>query len=193
MSKMWTRWTESLTLQAQHQLQGSATVASAGKPEINSGYQTFRDRLSPVAQEALVDQGDDIEPEWPDERQPAYCLVACPDGAAPTMRTFFTPEELTDALKKMDGEDIYAFPFLGIPLPFTESPARLLFLPDNTAVAINAEGRVAISNADEEDEVVLQDNCFMGPPELILKTTREADLEVQDESEEPVDDDFNES
>ena len=156
---------------------------------MDSGYQIFHDRLSASARGALEDQGGD-KSDWPDERQPAYCLVICPDGSTPTVQTFYTSDELADFLKNVDGDDTYVFPFLGIPLPFTEAPTRVLFLPDNTAVPINAEGRVAIAHAGDADGVVIQDDYFMGAPELILKSARDEDLALQEDPPESVEDDF---
>lgn len=162
---------------------------SAGETETNSDYQKFRNRLSPAARKACEDQSiDDDESDWPDEREPAYCLVICPDGEVPTLQTFHTPEELAERMRHYSDSDVYAFPFIGIPLPFTEAPARVMFLPDDTAVAVNAEGSVAVAAADDSvKDVILQDDWFLGAPELHLVTARAAEKPAEEADEESED------
>jgi hypothetical protein len=160
--------------------------------EADSDYQTYLKSLSPDAQATLIDQVEfDDDDDWPEERKPAFCMVVCLDGEVPTLETFHTAEELAERMQGLVSEDAYVFPFLGIPLPFTEAPTRVLFLPDDTAVAINAEGRAAIdAAADHAEDILLQEDYFLGPPELrvILSRTepeKTAEEPSADTSEEP--------
>jgi hypothetical protein len=183
MTEMFQNWANKMPPRTRDQLLGSATVTSAGEPENDSDYQTYLDGLSPAAQAAIADLDDDDEYDaWPEERKPAFCIVVCPDGEIPQLHTCHSAEEVAERMKALLDDDAYAFPFLGIPLPFTEAPSRVLFLPDDTAVPINAEGRAAIDAAeDHAEDIILQDDFYVGPPELKLITAR---TEVVEEPEE---------
>jgi hypothetical protein len=60
----------------------------------------------------------------------ALCLVVCPDGEYPRLEVFSAIEGLTERMRELEGEDVTAFPFYGVPLPFTRGPHRFVYLPN---------------------------------------------------------------
>lgn len=162
------QWLNGVSPQARHQVKGSAELVV--EQEDHSAFHQFRDELDPVAQQAARDEAD-TKTVWPQGRKPKFCLAMQKDGEWQTLKIFGDLDTLVARLRELEGTDTGAIPFLGIPLPVTKGPDRLLMLPDNTAVRIRDGKKI-----DEiQDEVVLQDDWFFGPPELAIVTSRPDD------------------
>jgi hypothetical protein len=69
-------------------------------------------------------------PRHPVVDKPEWCLVLSPDGDYPTLEIFPNVETLTKRMRVLEDQDVYAFPFFGIPIPFTAGPNRFLQLPN---------------------------------------------------------------
>jgi hypothetical protein len=60
---------------------------------------------------------------------PEFCLVVAHDGDWPTLDIFSDVESLARRIRSLEGQQVNAFPFFGIPVPFTRGPDRFLQLP----------------------------------------------------------------
>jgi len=162
------QWLSSVSPSARHQLKGTAELVV--EPEDRSAFRQFHDDLDPAAQQAARDEAA-TKSEWPQGRKPKYCLALQKDGEWLALKIFPDLDTMVARLKELEGTDTVAIPFLGIPLPLTKGPERLVMLPDNSAVRAR-DGKVI---EEIHDEVTLQDDWFLGPPELSIVTSRPDD------------------
>jgi len=97
-----------------------------------------------------------------------FCLVESPEGDYPRIRLFNDAIGLAKRLASLEGQEIAAWPFYGLPMSFTKGPIRHLLLPDGTALTIPAlkgqEPEVVTTPTDVSD---MQEDGFLGPPELV--------------------------
>ena len=163
--------------------------------ESADGYHQFRKELSPAAREWLDAQVDTVlRPEDEIDASVArYCVVEGPDGGWPTARLFKTPEALARRISQLDGTDMVIWCFFGIPIHLTRGPQRYLLLPggqDAIMIPLIEGGPCKIVPADLLENLELQDDGFLGPPELANTEMIEAKLEpAKAEEEEEEDDD----
>ena len=135
-------------------------------------YHAFRKTLTGLATGQLDDiAGPDEADEAvePNEKLARYCLIECPDGDWSMVRMFKTPDGLARRIGQLEGEDMVVWAMFGIPLRITKGPQRYLLLPDGmTALTIPVVvgGPVKEVEADLLDQLELQDDGYLGPPEL---------------------------
>lgn len=140
--------------------------------EETDNYRAFRNTLSAHASGQLEEMAvvpADEEVIEPDEKLVRYCLVECPDGDWSMVRMFKQPEGLARRIGQLEGEDMVVWAMYGIPLRITKGPQRYLMLPDGqTALTIPVieGGPVKQVDADLLDSLELQDDGYIGPPEL---------------------------
>lgn len=164
------QWLMSVSPQASHQVKGTAMLVA--ESEDHSAFHQFKDTLDPTSQQATKEEADK-RTDWPQGRKPRHCLIVQKEGEWPALKIFPDLATMLLRLKEMEGKDIVAISILGIPLPFTKAPDRLVMLPDNSAAQIR-NGHII----DEiHDEVTLQDDWFLGPVELSIATSRPDDEE----------------
>jgi hypothetical protein len=102
---------------------------------------------------------------------PQFCLVECPDGEWPVVKTFPTADALAQRVGELHGQDCVVWAFYGIPLRLTRGPRRHLLLPDGTALPATWGGAGRVS-ADQFTSADVQDDGFVGPPELSASAQR---------------------
>lgn len=136
-------------------------------PMADSGFSETTAILTPGAATKLQDLAEHQLP--PAEQPPLYCLVECPSGEWPMLKTYKKAEALARRLSELQKTDTVAWAFYGTPLPFTRLPHRYLRLPGNRqVVSIPADAKTlpqrlpVITLPELED----QSDGFIGPPEL---------------------------
>ncbi len=93
-----------------------------------------------------------------------------PDGGWPVMRVYKTADGLAQRLGVLEGEDVAVCLVYGVPLQFTKGPPRYLLLPDHEhAISIpegKRRGRTQVVDVDLLSKLEMQDDFYIGPPEL---------------------------
>lgn len=157
----WVKLMGQLSPQTRCHLEGSAT---AEKPGEDSDFQNFRADLSP-ATAAIINSIGEVPDGWSESVvQPRHCLIICPDGGTPVLQQVINPLSLAARLQELDGDDVYAFPFFGIPCPISKEPGRVVLLPDDTALPFDAEHAPDL----EDEDVDIQEDFYLGPEELVI-------------------------
>jgi hypothetical protein len=200
-TQAWETWTDTLTAKAKAALQRvepsrlPVETSPRSDDEEADAYASFRDSLTGKAQEWL-DAGVDTEPK-PDEEVDTsvarWGLVEAPDGEWATMRLFKTPEGLAKRIASLEGQDVVVAAFFGLPLQVTRGTQRYLILPGGqqaVMIPIYAGGPCKLVPANVLDSLEIQDDGFLGPPELANtllvsdKLDKMAQSAVQDEEDE---------
>jgi hypothetical protein len=169
---------------------------------IDEAYGDFLAMLpeATVASLNKLAESDEVSPGPPEEEMSRYFAVELPEGQAPRLRAFKSPEALVKHLGSLDEADTFAVPFFGMPLLFTVRPERYLYLPDGeTAMALPLRkgGPCTLVTRAAIDGAEIQDDFYLGPEELshpggdVSQTyrRRQADEGVTDEDKDPEDDD----
>lgn len=149
---------------------------SSPRPSGDEGGEAYERWLSllPGVAARRLDGGatvEEAEAGGPDAVEPRYGLCESEDGQLPVLRMFSTPEALARRLAELEGRDVVAWAFFGRPLAFTRGPIRHVELPDGSAIKVPfppgaVPERVEALPAGAE----VQDDGFLGPPELSLGT-----------------------
>jgi hypothetical protein len=204
-ARAWNTWKDTLTEQAGRAVSDASDAAdpvvAASRPKRlddteTESYRDFFDSLTSAGQEALA-----VEPENDTEAvEPAavrYCLVEAPDGEWPVQRVFKTAEGLARRLGQLEGQDVVATPYYGIPLRLTKGPQRYLLLPDGQSaiqVPMYPDGPAKVVEADLLGELEIQEDNHLGKPELTESRTLADKLRGKkyDEDEDEEDEDGDE-
>lgn len=132
-------------------------------------YQQFLSILPSKAREALTR----AKPEPADPQVSAevarWGIVESPDGEWAQMRLFKSSEGLARRLQQLEGQDVVAWCFFGVPMKLTKGPQRLLLLPgEKTAVQIPLYegGPCEVVPVADPDELVFEKMGYVGPPQL---------------------------
>lgn len=185
----WDSWLNQLPPATAHTLtQGPPAAAAA---TVETPYETWLTVLPDAAREALLQvpmAADATPPEAATlpvvvDNQQRYLLLECPSGEFPKLRSFRTPEKLVARLAKLAGQDVVAYIFFGVHLPFTVGPQRYLHLPDGQHLLAIPFPPGALPETVEAATVAmeLQDDHFLGPPELAQTYYQPADSEEGEE------------
>ena len=140
--------------------------------EETDSYRAFRSTLSAFASgqlDELTTAPAQEEAVELNEKLARYCLIECPDGDWSMIRMFKSPEGLARRIGQLEGEDTVVWAVFGIPLRITKGPQRYLLLPDGQTaltVPVIEGGPVKQVDADLLDSLELQDDGYIGPPEL---------------------------
>lgn len=175
----WQQFMSMLTPRCKTEVQNTecTSVLSTNTPddtiedEETAQYMAFRATLSAAAAEqldALFGDSEDDSVEVNDKLA-RYCLIECPDGGWSTVRMFKNKEDLARRLGRLEGEDMVVWAMFGVPLRLTKGPQRYLLLPDGMTaltIPIIEGGPVKTIEADLLDQIELQDDGYVGPPEL---------------------------
>ena len=162
--RQYRQWIGSLSPATQCQLDESATAAPADE-EGGRPFDELRQHLSPAARQTLDGNLPEDESELPEGRGLGFCMIECEEGEFPALRIFRTLNGLVERIRSQDGKDIVVWPFLGIPLPFSKGPNRVLLLPSDKAITIS-ETQTHVELREEDLEI--QEDGFLGPPELSI-------------------------
>lgn len=126
------------------QAPNSAAIHHGRSKERQAQMAAFAESMNPSEMDSATSQapGDSQSPntrgnatkrpkskQHPVVDKPEFCLVVVPDGDVPALEIFLDVASLTKRLRSLDGEDCNAFPFFGVPMPFTAGPDRFLRLP----------------------------------------------------------------
>jgi hypothetical protein len=166
-------------------LSPESTVLAKPVPADVAAARQFTQRLSPAAQQALAEEAP-VADVWLGKRIPRYQLVVVPEGGWPTLQTFENKNDMAEAIRKLEGQDVCAIPLFGLRCSLSKGPNRMLLLPDNTAVQLTpALAMVDVMNSALE----LQDDFFLGLPEWTIASNpaavarRRASVQVPEEDE----------
>lgn len=144
--------------------------AAAGADPVNPDVDRLRARLSGPARRAVGELAGAQAPPEADPGKPRYGLVEAPDGEWATLRIFPTAEALARRLAALEGRDVVAVAFHGVPVPFTAGPQRYLMLPDGaTALQVPSYQGGLVRRVPRDllaDTVELAEDGYLGPPEL---------------------------
>ena len=166
----WTAFIESLSPQARQQLLEPKPPLPPIAEE-NFAFQQLLDGLSPSASAAMAagkaPLAEPAESFPPPPLVPRYCLVVVPDGERPTLRVAANLKALAHACNRLCNQDVHIFPFLGMPIRFTQGPQRLLVLPDHTLYAFYPQ---ISDTVDVFSEVKIQDDWYIGEPDLTVES-----------------------
>jgi hypothetical protein len=169
----WSEWASGLSRAARKALEPTSRlpVPAPVQDAHEAEFLSLRAGLTRAAREAL--DGMAASPpsyQQADARLARPCLVEAPDGDWPLLRQFHSLEDLVRRLGQLEGEDVVAWAFFGIPLPFTRGPQRYLALPDGVraiTVPLYEGGPIrAVPLQDVLDTLGVQEDGFLGPPEL---------------------------
>jgi len=131
-------------------------------------FTSFADSLSADARAAVMLANSDELPssvEPPPERGMRYGVVECFSGEFPVLKMFKTAERMATYLKTLEGRDVVVWCFYGQNLPITVGPRRYVLMGDKTvSVPIGDESPTVVDT--DSVQVEIQDDGFMGPPEL---------------------------
>ena len=85
------------------------------------------------------------------------------DGEWPKCESFGTPEDLLTRIQSLDGEDLTVFAYYGIPIIFSKSSPRQLYLPDGTCLARGPDGKLQTTPLHDDQELEIQEDGYLGP------------------------------
>lgn len=169
----------SLSPKARAKLCSVNTFAPAPTPEsVDDDDETygraFVGTLSKAARSALFKGAVETQPErtvtpkMDAKGGPKYCLVESEDGEWPKLHVFKTAEAMARRLHEMEGKDVVAWAFYGVPLAITEGPQRYVVLPGNSAVSVPMfdGGPCKVVDTDSLDNLTIEEAGYLGPPEL---------------------------
>ena len=176
-AEIWKTWTGALSEAARKALQHKEPPAlpvetsPTKDDEETDAYHKFRMSLSLEAREWLDNNVDTtLKPdEEIDTSVARFGIVEGPDGDWPMMRLYKTPEALARRVGQLEGEDMVLWCFFGLPIQITRGPQRFLLLPGGTqavTIPLIEGGPCKVVPADLLDGVEIQDDGFIGPPEL---------------------------
>lgn len=158
----WERFLAALSPLAQSQ---QRPVEPGEELAVSPAFQHAVEALSPLARQA-VDAAASVPPSaWPGGRKPLWLMVEAEEGEWANIKVFRTEDALLRRLRALEGKDVQAFAVYGIPIPFSRAPHRIVFLPDGQARQLG----VQITAVEVmETQVTLQEDGFLGPPELAV-------------------------
>jgi hypothetical protein len=164
----WEAFKQTLTEQARRYVEEGPSALFA--PPLNDDEEAFERlvaTLTPAAQAYVRAQALPRAPAV----VPQYCLVECPDGEWPVVKTFPTADVLAERICELQGQDCVVWAFYGVPLRLTRGPRRHLLLPDGTSLPVTWGGAGPVSAAPFTSADVQHDG-FVGPPELSASAQR---------------------
>lgn len=175
----WAEFLQTVTPQTKARLIAAAKVVrplDTPPPETLRGedhddYASFYASLSPVAAEqvgGMTAKAVDAEPP-PEVTEARYGIVECPDGEWAQIKLFKTVEGLANRFSNLEGLDVVAWVFYGVPLQFTKGPQRYLRLPDGrhaVKLPTYGNGPHEIVDVIEMENIDPQEDGFLGPPQL---------------------------
>lgn len=182
----------SLSPRARAKFNSSNVLVDKPPPEVvddeaETYGRAFMGTLSKAAQAALTRGAvpeptpqETVTPKLDAKGGPKYGLVESEDGEWPKMHVFKNAEALARRLQQMEGKDVVAWAFYGIPLAITEGPQRYVVLPGGTALTVPMfdGGPVKVVDADTLDKLVIEEAGYLGPPELRTAMPTEAEAVV---------------
>lgn len=139
--------------------------------EEHEEFASFRASLSSEAAEQLdylVPEAKDAQPD-PDAAAACYGLVECENGDWATIKLFKSVQGLGGRLAYLEGQDVVAWAFYGIPMQFTKGPQRFLMMPDGQSalkIPMYVNGPSEIVSTDTLKNFDMQEDGFLGPPQL---------------------------
>ncbi len=139
--------------------------------EEHDAFAAFLAGLSPTTAECvtgMVAEAVDADPA-PEVGKPCYGIVESEDGGWATCKLVTNIAALANRLSVLEGLDVVAWVFYGVPLQFTMGPQRYLKLPDGQhAVKLPAYGNGPHEIVDVRDmeDIDIQVDGFLGPPQL---------------------------
>lgn len=148
---------------------GRAKLASS--TDEHSESQRLYHGLSPAAKEKLAVSDDEIQ-DWTAGRKPQHFTIECADGEHPLTRIFRNEEAQLSRARDLEGKDVNVILVYGIIKPISKAipgEARIVFLPNNTARRLDS--KLTLIN-ELETTVEIQEDGFLGPPELIVVSQR---------------------
>lgn len=154
--------------------EGRETLPVAATPEPaedddNVQYQEFLKVLQPETRAAMTKpKPEPTEPQVPTEVA-RWGIVESPDGEWAQMRLFKSAEGLARRLQQLEGQDVVAWCFFGVPLKLTKGPQRVLLLPgEKTAIQIPLYdgGPCTVVPVADPDELVFEKTGYVGPRQL---------------------------
>lgn len=176
-NSLWEKWAAGLSPEARAALGGEPADVlpvervPAADGDDEAAYAALLASLSPVARQALGESAQ-ARPPAPEQEYDAtlarYGLVECPDGEWGAMRIFKRVEGLASRVGQLEGEDVVVWAFFGLPVRLTKGPQRYLLLPNGKAVMVPAYegGPTKVVDADLLDTLEIQEDGYLGPPEL---------------------------
>lgn len=139
--------------------------------EEHDDYAAFFASLPPGAAEqvnGMADTAKDAEPE-PDVNEARYGIVECPDGEWAQIKLVRSVAALANRMSVLEGQDVVAWVFYGVPLQFTKGPQRYLRLPDGRhalKLPMYGNGPYEVVDVAEMEKIDLQEDGYLGPPQL---------------------------
>lgn len=133
-----------------------------------SDYASFASSLSGTAAASVSSPASAAEAP-PDRSSFKYCVVEAHDGEWARVTVCGNAEAAARKLAELEGEDVVAWPFYGVPLAFTKGPQRCLTLADGlTAISLplTPGGKIHTLDATLLDPANVQDDGYLGPQEL---------------------------
>jgi hypothetical protein len=102
-------------------------------------------------------------PIHPVVTKPEFCLMVAPDGEWPFLEIYPDLGSLTNRLRGLEGADMSAFPFFGIPVPFTRGPNRFLQLPDGRPYPVHDFADFGTFVPNPTATLPIDTSYFIGP------------------------------
>lgn len=126
----------------------------------------------------------------PSPRPPAW-ILDCTEGddGWPQRKVFDSFEKLADWVRRREGTDTVVYGSVGWPLIITRGPDRLIIAQDRSAYRLTHAGLEFIPEIPPDLEIDVQEDGFLGPPELLGGVDHfEADAETPPAEEADADD-----
>lgn len=185
---LWDQMFSNLSPEAKAAIGQQVTLAPAVSEE-EMEFQSFHRAASQLGQQSLrrpTTPGEVFSQGLTPDSQhvvPGYWVVEQEEGENPTRKNFRNNvKALAEYLAKLKDKDVFVHIFYGVPLHFTKEPNRTLLLLDNTAVQFQPIVRMLKGLTDA---VEVQEDGFMGPPELqmLVPLTKKTDDDTRSNSD----------
>jgi len=102
-------------------------------------------------------------PKHPVVTKPEYCLILVRDGDWPVLEICADIESLTKRMRTLEGEHANAFPFLGIPIPYTRGPSRFIQLPNGEPYPVFDCSEIGTFVPKPSAKLPIDMTYFLGP------------------------------
>ena len=141
----------------------------------NPVFKDFMEELPVGVQDAL---GGQVAPTWAEHfpTGPKWCLCEVDSSGFPRVRIFHTLELMLARMTSLEGEEVAAWPFYGMPMRFTKTHAKLgrrfLYLPgeENVVMVVNdplEPPRIISRDEAEVLELEFQEDGWLGEPWVV--------------------------
>lgn len=188
-TEAWNFWLSTLSNEAKDALNNKEPQKAELKTkpihdydDCSENYSVFRNCLSLEAKEALDKCNAELSIENEIDTSTAkFGIVECPDGEWGMMRLYKTVEGLAKRVGQLENTDIVIWCFFGLPIQLTMGLPRYLLLPGGekaVQIPLVPEAPCKIVSVDSLKNIEIQDDGFIGPPELANTKIVQSKLEA---------------